>query len=59
MNNSPEILTPREAAELLKFSVAKLYQLVQRRRIPFFRPPGTRAIRFEKSQLLKWLGTRE
>jgi len=45
------LLTPDEAAALLKLSKSTLYQ---RKDIPRYRLPGSRAIRFDQAELLAW-----
>jgi excisionase family DNA binding protein len=47
-----EILTPEEAATFLRLSRSTVYQ---RPDIPRHRMPGSRQIRFIKSELLSWL----
>ena len=47
-----EILTPDEAADFLRFSRSTIYQ---RRDIPRHRLPGSRQIRFIRSELLAWM----
>jgi excisionase family DNA binding protein len=45
------LLTIEEAATLLKVSKSLLYQ---RKDIPRYRLPGSRAIRFDEAELLAW-----
>ena len=45
------LLTLEEAAQFLKLSKSTLYQ---RRDIPRYRLPGSRAIRFDEAELLAW-----
>ncbi len=45
------LLTIEEAAAFLKMSKSSLYQ---RRDIPRYRLPGSRAIRFDEAELLAW-----
>lgn len=49
---APEIMTLEEAAEFLRLSRSTLYQ---RPDIPRHRLPGSRQIRFLRSELLAWL----
>ena len=54
------LLTPEGAAAFLKLSKSTVYQ---RKDIPRYRLPGSRAIRFDEAELLAWakgqLETRE
>ena len=45
------LLTPKEAAAFLKLSTSTVYQ---RKDIPRYRLPGSRAIRFDEAELLAW-----
>jgi excisionase family DNA binding protein len=47
-----EIMTPEEAADFLRLSVSTVYQ---RKDIPRHRLPGSRQIRFIRSELLAWM----
>ena len=47
-----EIMTLPEAADFLRFSRSTMYQ---RQDIPRHRPPGSRQIRYLRSELLAWL----
>jgi excisionase family DNA binding protein len=49
----PEILSLKEAAEFLRLSVSKLYQLTSKNEVPFYKQ-GSRVL-FKRSDLLKWL----
>jgi excisionase family DNA binding protein len=46
------VMTPAEAAAFLRVSKSTLYQ---RKDIPRYRMPGSRALRFFRSDLLAWL----
>lgn len=48
-----EILTLEEAAGFLKIKPRTIYDLVQRRRIPFLR--AGKFLRFSKQDLLAWM----
>jgi excisionase family DNA binding protein len=48
-----DILTLKEASTFLKVTTRMLYDLVQRRRIPFFKVG--RLLRFSKKSLLEWM----
>ncbi len=45
------LLTPQEAARMLRVSKSTLYQ---RKDIPRYRLPGSRALRFDEAELLAW-----
>ena len=47
-----EIMKPEEAADFLRLSVSTVYQ---RKDIPRHRLPGSRQIRFIRSELLAWI----
>lgn len=49
---APALLTPREAAALLRLSLTTLYRLVQGGRVPHLR--ASRSLRFERAELLAW-----
>lgn len=49
-----EVLTTKEAAELLRISTWQLYQLVNEDLIPHQRL-GSRIIRFSRKALMDWL----
>lgn len=60
MRNEPipeEILTSREARELLKVGRTKLWQMTRQNEIPAYRVgTGKKAgLRYKKSELLAWL----
>ena len=48
----PEVMTPEEAATFLRLSRSTIYQ---RPDIPRHRLPGSRQIRFLRSELLAWV----
>ncbi len=45
------LLTPEEAAALLKLSKSTVYQ---RKDIPRYRLPGSRSLRFDEAELIAW-----
>ncbi len=47
------LLTPSEAASMLRLSKASIYRLVETRRLPFFRVSGS--LRFSKKDLDEYL----
>lgn len=49
---APEVMTPEEAAVFLRLSRSTIYQ---RPDIPRHRLPGSRQIRFLRSELLAWV----
>jgi excisionase family DNA binding protein len=51
------LLTYREAASLLGIRVATLYSMISRREIPHVRL-GRRMVRFDRTDLLAWVGAR-
>ena len=56
-NNHDEILTSREARELLKIGRTKLWQLTRKSVIPAYRlgQGKTSGLRYKRSELLTWL----
>ncbi len=52
MLSEREIMTPDEAADFLRLSRSTIYQ---RPDIPRYRLPGSRQIRFLRSELLAWM----
>lgn len=56
-NPQDEILTSREARELLKIGRTKLWELTRRSLIPAYRVgTGKRSdLRYKRSELLRWL----
>ena len=48
-----ELLTVAEVAELLRFTVESIYQLVHRKKIPYVKLSG--ALRFKKSDIFGWI----
>jgi excisionase family DNA binding protein len=53
-----EVLTRKEASEMIKISVATLDYLVNTQQIPYSRV-GKRGVRFLRSRLLEYLRERE
>ncbi|RME55790.1 DNA-binding protein [Candidatus Parcubacteria bacterium] len=55
--NEDEILTSREAQELLKIGRTKLWQLTRAGEIPAYRVGSgkTSSLRYKRSELLEWL----
>ena len=49
-----EVLTVDECAELTSMKKSTLYKLTHQRRIPFFKPSGSR-VYFKRSEILQWL----
>ncbi|MFH2108230.1 MAG: helix-turn-helix domain-containing protein [Chrysiogenia bacterium] len=49
-----EFLTAREAAALLRVTLATVYNLTYRRRIPFFKPGG-KTVLFRRADLLAFI----
>lgn len=54
-------LTIDEASHFLKLKKSSLYQKVNRREIPFYKPHGSKILRFSFQELNNWLqaGKRE
>lgn len=50
-----DIITIKEAALLIELSVQTIYGLVKKKEIPFFRRPGSRKLRFSRSELDIWV----
>lgn len=52
-----EILTSREARELLKIGRTKLWELTSTNKIPAYRvgPGKTAGLRYKRNELLEWL----
>ena len=48
----PDLLTTKEAAELLRVHIRTLHRMIARGDIPTFRLPGGRDFRIKKSDLL-------
>lgn len=55
-HNLPKLLTPPEAAALLRISRASLYRLVETRKIPFYHVG--RGLRFSEEDILGYLSNR-
>ena len=53
--DSPDLLTTKEAAELLRVHVRTLHRMIARGDIPTFRLPGGRDLRIKKADLLSSL----
>lgn len=55
--NNDEILTSREARELLKIGRTKLWELTRQNKIPAYRVGNgkTSDLRYKRSELLLWL----
>jgi excisionase family DNA binding protein len=51
----PNNIGVKEAAELLKITVATVYQLTHRREIPFYKLPGGKKLIFKRDELLNYL----
>lgn len=50
-----ELLSKRQAAELLGLGVRTIERLVSRGVLTAVRPGGVRAVRFERAKLLAWI----
>lgn len=50
----PEIMNISEVSELTKLSVGSIYQLVHKRKIPFYKQ-GEKLLRFKRSEIVAWL----
>lgn len=57
VHHGDEILTSREAMELLKIGRTKLWELTRESRIPAYRVGNGKraALRYKRSELLAWL----
>ncbi len=57
LNQADEILTSREAQDLLKIGRTKLWELTRKNRIPAYRlgDSSRSSLRYKKSELLAWL----
>jgi excisionase family DNA binding protein len=53
LDSKPEILTPKEVAEMLRVSRRRINQLVAEGQIPCVRI-GKRRIRFKREAIMKW-----
>lgn len=51
--NETDILMPKEAAELLNFKMARIYNEVFHKRIPHIKIGSS--LRFSKADLIKWI----
>lgn len=52
--NNDQLLTVREAAELLHLAPGTIYHLVSQRRLPVIKI-SSRCVRFSRAALLRWL----
>ena len=52
-NQTTELMTPEEVAEMLKISKAGVYRLINKRAIRFYKVMGS--IRFKKSDIVSFL----
>ena len=52
-SNNPNLLTPKDLAELLKISPSSVYRLVDKRAIPFYKIGGV--LRFNLSEILEFV----
>lgn len=50
-----QVLTVHGAADFLSLAVPTIYNLVQRREIPFSRRAGSKRIYFSKAELTEWV----
>ena len=53
--NNKELLTIKEASALTGYAVQTLYGFVCNRKIPFVKRPGSKFLRFKKSELIEWM----
>lgn len=53
MNETNEIITPKEVAELLRVHPMTVYRYVKEKKIPFFNTGGS--IRFVRKNVNKWI----
>lgn len=60
-SRNDEILTAREARELLKISRSTLWKLTRERQIPAYRVGNgkTSNLRYKRSELLAWLNSNQ
>jgi excisionase family DNA binding protein len=49
----PELLDVREIAEMLRLKPRTIYEMVGRKRIPFYKPAGT--LLFDLEEILHWM----
>ena len=54
-SESDQLLTIKQASELLKLSVPTLYGYVSRNEIPFSKRPNSKRLWFSKKELTEWL----
>lgn len=52
----PALLTVPEVAQLLRRKPRSIYELVEKKAIPFKRPAKTRLIIFHRDEILEWSG---
>lgn len=58
-NCMKETLTVKEASEFTGLKINALYNLMRKRRIPFYKSDGGKLAYFDKYELVKWMrGTR-
>jgi len=50
-----ELLTIKEASKFTGYAVQTLYGFVCNRKIPFVKRPGSKFLRFKKSELIEWM----
>jgi excisionase family DNA binding protein len=50
-----ELLTIKEAAKFTGYAVQTIYGYVCNRKIPFIKRPGSKFLRFKKSELIEWM----
>ncbi len=49
-----ELITVKQAAELLHVAPGTIYQMVYRREIPSYKSPSGQRLYFKRSELLQW-----
>ena len=50
-----ELLTIKETAKFTGYAVQTIYGYVCNRKIPFIKRPGSKFLRFKKSELIEWM----
>lgn len=52
-----EWLSVKEVADYLGLKESTIYQYVNERRIPFYKVPGSSAVRFKRSEIDEWMAS--
>jgi predicted DNA-binding transcriptional regulator AlpA len=50
-----ELLTNKQTSEMTGYKVNTLYSLVNKRKIPFIKRANSKFLRFNRSEILKWM----